>query len=430
MKTLYLECNMGASGDMIMAALLDLYEKPQEFIDFMNGLGIPGAQLTLEMVKKNGVWGSSVHVLIHGAEEQCVGADTSVQPENSHNGHPHHGPHLSRSREDIHTLISSLALSEKVKGDAVKVYDLIAQAEAEVHGEPVNEIHFHEVGALDAIVDVVGCCQLMSQLAPDVVLASSVCVGSGEIHCAHGVLPVPAPATALLLCGVPIYAGEIHGELCTPTGAALLKYFVSSFESMPALSVDKIGYGMGQKDFSTVNCLRAFIGESGAQKEDVVEISCNLDDMTGESIAFVVGRLMEAGALDVFVAPITMKKGRPAQMLTCLCRPSQEEFLARIVLAETTTLGIRFKTCRRMVLSSRSFDVDTPYGIIRWKVSCGYGIEKGKPEYEDVRKAADKHHVPFDRVKRAAEFAAQSRLSDLSQQQPQIEGRGCLRKHD
>lgn len=414
MKTLYLECNMGASGDMIMAALLDLYEKPQEFIDFMNGLGIPGAQLTLEEVQKNGVRGSSVHVLIHGAEEQCGGADTSVQPENPHNGHPHHGPHPSRSREDIHALISSLALSEKVKWDAVKVYDLIAQAEAEVHGEPVNEIHFHEVGALDAIVDVVGCCQLMSLLAPNVAFASPICVGSGEIHCAHGVLPVPAPATALLLRGVPIYAGEIHGELCTPTGAALLKYFVSSFESMPELSVDKIGYGMGQKDFSTVNCLRAFLGESGAQKEDVVEISCNLDDMTGESIAFAVGRLMESGALDAFVIPITMKKGRPAQMLTCLCRPSQEDFFARMILTETTTLGVRFKTCRRMVLSSRNFDVDTPYGMIRWKTSSGYGIEKGKSEYEDVRKAADKYHVPFDRVRRAAEFTAQSRLYDLS----------------
>lgn len=407
MKTLYLECNMGASGDMMMAALLDLYNKPQEFSSWMNGLGIPGVRFVHEEVKKCGVRGSSVHVLIHGREEACGGEPEAAPSDSASAEHAHHGGHHSRSREDVLALISSLPLSEKVKNDAVQIYQLIAQAESEVHGEPVGEIHFHEVGSLDAVADIVGCCQLMSLLAPETVAASPVCVGSGEIHCAHGTLPVPAPATAVLLRGIPMYAGEVRSELCTPTGAALLKYFVSSFEPMPALRVDKVGYGMGQKDFPTANCLRAFFGESDAQKEDVVEISCNLDDMTGEALAFTVGRLMEAGALDAFVIPALMKKGRPAYLLTCLCRPRQERFFAHMMLAETTTLGVRFKVCARATLSSEISPVDTPYGAIRWKASSGYGIEKGKPEYEDVQKAAVKHHVSFDTVRWAAESAAE-----------------------
>ena len=406
MKTLYLECNMGASGDMIMAALLDLYDKPQEFIDLMNGLGIPGVRLSQEEVKKCGVRGRSVHVLIDGREEACGDEDPGASPDHAPEEHGHHGAH--HSRESVRALIASLPLSEKVKKDAVGIYDSIAQAESEVHGQPVGEIHFHEVGAVDAVADVVGCCQLMNLLAPEIVTASPVCVGSGEIHCAHGILPVPAPATAVLLRGVPVYAGEVRSELCTPTGAAVLKHFVSAFGPMPALRIDKIGYGMGKKDFQTANCLRAFLGESGVQKEDVVEISCNLDDMTGEAIGFAVDRLMEAGALDAFVTPILMKKGRPAQILTCLCRPQQEQFFAQMLLHETTTLGVRSKACRRTILSSEIRPVDTPYGEIRWKTSSGYGIKKGKAEYEDIQKAAADHHVPFETVRREAEFAARS----------------------
>lgn len=404
MKTLFLECNMGASGDMMMSALLDLYGKPQEFLDFMNGLGIPGVHVTQEETKKCGVRGLSVHVLVHGQEEQCGDTAPHSAPEN----HTHHGAHHARNLEDVLSLIESLALSEQVKADAVQIYRSIAQAEAEVHGQPVGEIHFHEVGSLDAIADIVGCCQLMHLLAPDAVLSSAVCVGSGEIHCAHGILPVPAPATAILLRGVPVYAGEVKSELCTPTGAALLKHFVSEFGPMPVLRIAKTGYGMGQKEFPVANCLRAFLGENDVQKEDVVEISCNLDDMTGEAIGFAVGRLMEAGALDAFVTPIFMKKGRPAQILTCLCRPQQEQLFTQMLLRDTTTFGVRAKTCRRTILSPKIHPVKTPYGEIRWKTGSGYGIEKGKPEFEDVQKAAEASHVPFTRVWQAAESAAYS----------------------
>ena len=408
MKTLFLECNMGASGDMIMSALLDLYGQPQEFTDFMNNLGIPGIRVTQEETKKCGVRGRSVHVLVNGMEEQCGDAVSPESTGHASEPHIHHGAHHSRNLEDILSLIESLALSEQVKADAVQIYRSIAQAESEVHGQPVGEIHFHEVGTMDAIADIVGCCQLMSLLKPDVVTASAVNVGSGEIHCAHGILPVPAPATAILLRGVPIYAGEVKSELCTPTGAALLKHFVSSFGPMPVLRVDKTGYGMGQKDFTVANCLRAFLGESDMQAEDIVEISCNLDDMTGEAIGFAVGRLMEAGALDTFVTPIIMKKGRPAQILTCLCRPRQEQFFTRMMLRETTTFGVRIKVCRRAVLNTEISPIKTPYGEIRWKTGSGYEIEKGKPEFEDVQKASNANQVPFERVWQAAESFAHS----------------------
>lgn len=404
---------MGASGDMIMSALLDLYGQPQEFTDFMNGLGIPGIRLVQEETKKCGVRGLSVHVLVNGVEELCGDAVPSESTGHAPEEHIHHGAHHSKNLEDILSLIESLALSEQVKADAVQIYRSIAQAESEVHGQPVGEIHFHEVGSMDAIADIVGCCQLMSLLKPDVVTASAVNVGSGEIHCAHGILPVPAPATAILLRGVPIYAGEVKSELCTPTGAALLKHFVSSFGPMPVLRIDKTGYGMGQKDFTVANCLRAFLGENDVQAEDVVEISCNLDDMTGEAIGFTVGRLMEAGALDTFVTPIIMKKGRPAQILTCLCRPQQEQFFTHMILSETTTFGVRTKTCRRTVLTTEIRPIKTQYGEIRWKTGSGYGIKKGKPEFEDVQKTANANQVPFDLVWQSAEFTARSMTDNM-----------------
>ena len=244
MKTLYLECNMGAAGDMLMAALYELLPDGQSFIDKMNMLGIPGVVLEAEKMKKCGIQGTHMKVSVYHMVESDVTKWDKVQS------------HSHKCLPEIYSLIGRLELPEKVKEDAKAVYGLIADAESKVHGQPASEVHFHEVGALDAVADVVGVCLLMDMIAPDEVLASPVHVGCGSVRTMHGILPVPAPATALLLEGIPSYGGQIEGELCTPTGAALLKYFVSRFGERPVMAAKAVGYGMGTKDLERANCLR------------------------------------------------------------------------------------------------------------------------------------------------------------------------------
>ncbi|HAL74173.1 MAG TPA: TIGR00299 family protein, partial [Clostridiales bacterium] len=245
-------------------------------------------------------------------------------------------------------------------------------------------VHFHEVGMLDALADIVGVCLLMDQLAPDQVLASPIHVGSGQAHCAHGILPVPAPATAYILRGVPTYGGSIRGELCTPTGAALLRHFVDSFGDQPVMAVSQIGYGMGKKDFSAANCVRAMLGETQDEGDQIAELCCNLDDMTPEAIAFAQERLLEAGALDVFTTPIGMKKSRPGILFSCLCLPEQSESMARIIFHYTRTLGIRRYDCQRYTLTRSEKVIETAYGKVRVKKAAGWGVRRSKAEYEDV----------------------------------------------
>jgi len=300
---------------------------------------------------------------------------------------------------EIGGIIDGLNIPQAVKDHAKAVYQLIAQAESTVHGQDMEHIHFHEVGTLDAVADVVGVCLLMHELGADKIAASPVHVGSGTVRCAHGVLPVPAPATALLLKDVPIYGGEIKGELCTPTGAALLKHFVQSFGPMPAMVPKAYGYGMGKRDFPAANCVRAILGESGEAKDEVVELCCNLDDMTGEEIAFACERLLAAGALDVWTTPITMKKGRPAVMLSCLAKPEQEQGLTALMLRHTTTLGVRVQDWKRTVLERQTETVDTPFGPMRRKKSAGCGISREKWEYEDLAAAAEKYGLSLAEIK-------------------------------
>ncbi len=307
MKTLYIECNMGAAGDMVMASLSELLPNPQEFVDVMNSLGLPGVEVSREKSVKCGIAGSHIAVKIHGEEEESHDHphdhphdhehdhdhehhhdhehdhdhehhhdhehdhdhehhhDHEHEHDHDHEHHHEHGhehDHHHAGLGDIEAIIGALPVSDRVKHDAMHVYGLIAEAEAHAHDRPVTEVHFHEVGAMDAIADVVGVCLLMEHLNPDCVIVSPVHVGSGHVHCAHGILPVPAPATAHILKGVPIYGGSIKGELCTPTGAALVKYFADGFGSMPVMAVEAIGYGMGKKDFEAANCVRTYLGES------------------------------------------------------------------------------------------------------------------------------------------------------------------------
>ena len=374
MKIMYIECNMGAAGDMLTAALAEAIGDVKSCETSLNSLGIPGIKYSLVPSVKCGITGTHADVSINGETE-----DEHIH-EHHHEEHHHHS-----SLHDIEHIINGLDVSDKVKADAIAVYMLIAEAESKAHGREITEIHFDEVGTMDAVADVVGFCSLMEKAAPDKVVVSPIHVGCGEVKCAHGTLPVPAPATVQILEGVPVYGGEVRGELCTPTGAALLKHFAAEFGSMPVMKIDKTGYGMGKKDFERANCVRIMIGETaGTDSDKVCELCCNVDDMTGEETGYATELLMKEGALDVFTTPVGMKKSRPGILITCLCRPEDKEKFAKLIFENTTTIGIRYCLKDRFVLNRREETVTTKYGDVRIKISEGFGVKKAKPGYEDI----------------------------------------------
>ncbi len=389
MKTLYLDCSMGAAGDMLTAALLELLPDQEEFLSQLNALGIPGVTIEKEKMSKCGIGGTHIRVKVHGVEE---GDDSRHHHTHHHHTHYHSGMH------DVEHIVHHLPVTDKIRKDILAVYHLIAEAESHVHGVPVTEIHFHEVGTMDAVADVAAVCLLMDKIAPDRVAASPVHVGSGQVECAHGILPVPAPATAYILREVPTYGGEIRGELCTPTGAALLKYFVTEFGGMPVMRTTAIGYGMGSKDFPAANCVRAMLGETESAGDVIVELNCNVDDMTGEAVGFAMETLFDAGALEVYTVPIGMKKSRPGLLLCVMCRTEDKESMVRLLFQHTTTIGIRENTFKRYTLDRSVEMAETPYGRIRKKISTGYGVTRQKYEYEDLAKAAREHQVSVSQI--------------------------------
>ena len=380
MRTIYLDCSMGAAGDMLMGTLYELLPEKDEFLRRMCALGLPGIEIAAEPAVRCGVSGTHMRVLVHGAEEGA---------EHAH-AHDHKHAHVHTGLHEIEHCISHLDLPEAVRADALAVYRSIADAESRVHGVPVDQIHFHEVGTLDALADVVGVCLLVSMLAPEQILCSPVHVGSGQVRCAHGLLPVPAPATALLLTDIPIYGGSIRGELCTPTGAALLRRFVTKFGPMPVMRPEKTGYGMGTKEFEAANCVRALLGQTDAPAEQIAELCCNLDDMTPEAVGFAMEQLLQDGALDVYTTPIGMKKCRPGVLLTVLCRPEDRERLTQQLLRHTTTLGVRMAQLERRTLRRETRTVHTPDGDVRVKTAIGSGIAREKAEYDDLAQLARK----------------------------------------
>lgn len=395
MRTIYLDCSMGAAGDMLMAALLELLPEKDTFLQKMQSLGLPGLEISAEPSVKCGITGTHMRVLIHGEEEGHPHEHAAEEHAHSHadapeaaHAHVHVHPHHHTDLDELTHRISHLNVSEAVRSDILAVYQSIADAESRVHGVPVEQIHFHEVGSLDALADVTGVCLLMELLAPEQVLASPVHVGSGQVRCAHGILPVPAPATALLLEGIPIYGGSIRGELCTPTGAALLRRFVTRFGPLPPMRVEKTGYGMGTKDFEAANCVRAMLGQTEESAGHILELACNLDDMTPEAVGFAMEQLFAAGALDVYTTPIGMKKNRPGVLLTCMCREDDREAMLRTIFRHTSTLGVRVSVCDRYTLSRRQYAVQTPDGEIRVKESSGWGVLRRKAEFEDLSRIA------------------------------------------
>ncbi|MCM1188656.1 MAG: nickel pincer cofactor biosynthesis protein LarC [bacterium] len=467
MKTLYLDCSMGAAGDMLTAALLELIPDPDRFIEELNALGIPTVRFARESSEKCGITGTHVTVTVNGEEEESC--DVYPHSNHDHDGHEDHGhdtdhshdhdghgydmdhshdhdssedhghdtdhshdhdgsedyshgiahPHDYSCSEDCihdtnhhhdhtdgnhthhhsglhdieHIVRDHLNLPQKVCDDVMAVYRLIAEAESKVHGKPVTEIHFHEVGTMDAVADIAAVCLLMDRLSPDEVVVSPIHVGSGQVRCAHGILPVPAPATAHILRDVPIYGGSIRGELCTPTGAALLKHFADRFAEMPIMKTKAIGYGMGKKDFEAANCIRAMWGETYAVQSEICELSCNVDDMTAEAVGFAMKQLFEDGALDVYTVPIGMKKSRPGILIHVMCRETDREKIIKSVFRNTTTIGIRENKLCRYVLDRRMETLDTPYGPVRCKVSSGYDVERRKYEYDDLSRIAEERNI-------------------------------------
>lgn len=395
MKTLYLDCGMGAAGDMLTAALLELLPDRDEFLAELNGLGIPGVTVISEPSAKCGIQGTRITVKVNGEEEseEMHGHDHDHGHEHPHDEEHHH--HHHSGMQDIEHIIEELPVSGKVKADILAVYSLIADAESHAHGVPVTEIHFHEVGTMDAVADVTAVCMLMERLSPEMVVVSPVHVGSGHVQCAHGILPVPAPATAYILRDVPIYGGGIKSELCTPTGAALLKYFATKFGDMPVMRTTAIGYGMGKKDFTAANCVRALVGETEDTGDMVTELCCNLDDMTAEAIGFAEEQLFAADALEVYTVPAQMKKSRPGVLLHVLCHDKDRDRIVRLIFKHTTTLGIRENFSRRYTLSRTVETVQTDLGEVRIKTSSGYGVTRGKYEYEDVARIAREQEMSF-----------------------------------
>ena len=407
MKTLYFECNMGAAGDMLMAALLELHDNPKEFLDKLNNAGIPNVIVTAEKSVKCGITGTCIKVSINGQEEKSdsihSGGYDGHHHDHSHHEHTHHHDHshhehTHNSYHDIEHLIGHLNISNNIKKNALEVYKLIAEAESHAHNVPVQQIHFHEVGEMDALADIIGVCMLIDELAPNNILSSPVNTGSGHVRCSHGILPVPAPATSYILQNVPMYSDQTTGELCTPTGAALLKYFVKNYCAMPVLTVNKIGYGMGKKDFEKANCLRTFFGNTSDTSEEVTVLECNLDDMTPEAVSFAQQLLLDEGALDVWTAPIGMKKGRTGIKFCSMCRNETKDKMVSLIFKHTTTLGIRENSNRRYTLQRDITEIQTKYGAIRIKTACGFGVKKIKPEYEDIAKIAKENGITIQDV--------------------------------
>ena len=364
---LYFECNMGAAGDMIASALVDLFDDGQKIVDELNGLSLPETEIVYGRKEQSGILATHLDIVIKGERE--THDDT----------HSHHSAH--RGLHGIYHIIETLGVSEKVKSDIKNIYMIIAEAEAEVHGKEVGEIHFHELGTLDAVADISICAYLIDKLKPEKIICSPINVGNGTVKCAHGVLPVPAPATAIILNGMPFYKSDIQTELCTPTGAAIIKYFANEYTPCSSFdSVKKIGTGCGTKELSQANIIRIY----EAEESSVTELSCNIDDMTGEEAAFATEIMMKNGANDCFITPVLMKKGRPAYLFTVICQNEKADEFAKLIFKHTPTIGIRKYTPSRYKMD-RTVSEENGVHIKR---SEGYGTVKEKAEFEDIKKLA------------------------------------------
>jgi uncharacterized protein (TIGR00299 family) protein len=431
MRIAYLDCFSGISGDMFLGAMIDAGVPRETFERAVETLGA-AARLEVSTVNRSGISATKVDVVVNGMKDMPRSSRTAVSDPHGHSHkhshdhshaihkddhrHPHehelhehqHGRRLSEIRE----IIGKAALSESVKATAIGTFEKLGDAEAKIHNVPAEQIHFHEVGAVDALVDIVCAAVGTEALGVDEFVCSPLNVGGGTVICAHGTFPVPAPATVELLTGVPVYSSGLQAELVTPTGAAIISTLAKRFASFPEMKIEKAGYGAGTRDFpGHANVLRVTIGESigrdageGARatqvsQETISVIEANLDDLNPQIFGYVMDRLLEAGALDVFATPVQMKKNRPGTLVTVLAEVEDADKLAQIVFAETTTLGVRRREEKRQVLARKWTNVSTRYGDVRIKVASLNGsVTNYAPEYEDCRRIAEAQRVPLKMV--------------------------------
>ncbi|HEX4155455.1 MAG TPA: nickel pincer cofactor biosynthesis protein LarC [Acidobacteriaceae bacterium] len=403
MRLAYLDCFAGIAGDMFLGALLGAGVPLQILQAATAALGL-NAHLEIETVDRSGISATKVHVLEGGHLAETIPSAHTHSHE-----HPHHHDHKhGRSLSEIRSLIQTANLDAAIKALAIETFELLGNAEAKIHNIPIDRIHFHEVGAVDSIVDIVAASAGIHHLQIDAWHASPINVGGGTVECAHGTFPVPAPATADLLLGLPTYSAHLQQELVTPTGAALLRALHPSFGPQPLMRVSAIGYGAGTgnpKGFP--DALRLILGKEEAdtheQHDTVTVLETALDDLSPQLIAYVAEKALAAGAFDVMLTPVLMKKGRPGTLLTILCNPADSPTFEQLLLTETSTLGLRIRQDRRLCLDRRHVSVETPFGPIRIKLGLQSGeVRNAAPEFEDCRAAAAQHNVPLKQVQQAA----------------------------
>ncbi|HPC99794.1 MAG TPA: nickel pincer cofactor biosynthesis protein LarC [Acetivibrio sp.] len=424
MKLLYFDCFSGISGDMVLGALIDLGIDVDVFKSELQKLGLDEFDISVEKKMKNSITVTDVDVLIkdkvhdhvhsHGCEKEqnhdhgCEkGQHHNHGCENGPHGRYHHHHASARNLADIEKIIDDSNLKDSVKQLSKKIFGEIARAEAKVHNKPVSDVHFHEVGAVDSIVDIVGASICIDLLNVDRIYSSPLHDGTGFIECQHGKLPVPVPAVMEMLkeSNIPYIVEDVNTELITPTGIGIIKTIASGFGTMPPMTVDKVGYGAGKRETGRLNALRCVLGttsDEGIKDNEIAVLETNIDDMNPEVLGYVMDLLFESGALEVYYTPVYMKKNRPGVMLTVLSEKEDEKKLEDIILKETSTLGIRKTFATRYVMNRENRWVDSEFGKISVKEAYYEGIKKFAPEFEDCRKAAQKHNVPLWKVYNAA----------------------------
>jgi uncharacterized protein (TIGR00299 family) protein len=417
MRIAYLDCFSGISGDMFLGALIDAGVPREIFEQAVVALNL-GAKLEITRLNRSGISATKVDVVVHGQKDQPREAHTGASHAHSHHEHVHDHHHAEKRHEhgrgltEIREIIEhAVGLNESAKKTAIAIFDKLGAAESKIHNVPIEKIHFHEVGAVDALVDIVCAAVGVQSLGVDEFICSPLNVGGGTVQCAHGTFPIPAPATVELLKGAPVYSSGPQVEFVTPTGAAIVTTLVKRFESFPAMTIERSGYGAGTRDFpGHPNVLRITVGEVGSahtadksvrttQSDTVVVLEANLDDLNPQVFGYLMDRLFEAGALEVFCIPVQMKKNRPGTLLTVLSKPQHADQFAQIIFDETTTLGVRRREEQRQILARRWETVSTRFGDIRIKIaSMNRSVSNYAPEYEDCRRIAAEHRVPLKTV--------------------------------
>lgn len=403
MKTLYFDCSSGISGNMTLGALLEIVGDEKYLLEELNKLNVDGYKIEISKQVKNGITGTYVNVILeHDEHHHHHDHHHEGEPEHTHEHHNHE----HRNLYDVNTIIDNSSLDENSKDLAKRIFLRVAKAESKVHNKPLEEVHFHEVGAIDSIVDIVGTAILINKINPDKIISSVVNDGYGFIECAHGTMAVPVPATSEIFAAsnVKFRQIDIDTELVTPTGAAIIAELAEDFVTLPAMVTKKIGWGTGSKDLKIPNVLKVYYGEIQEQNENLIVMETNIDDCSGEILGYTSEKLFENGALDVFYTPIFMKKNRPAYRLSVACRKEDMFKLQNIIFKETTTIGIRYRFESRTELVREFVEIDTRYGKIKAKKVTNNGETYVYPEYESMKELAEKNNITLKELYKLEEL--------------------------